>query len=136
MASSLEAALAQRLVRVLCPNCKRPDLSPKAQAIRAQYGLNGPHPIYAAVGCAACRQTGYHGRHAVFELMDMNDEIRQLVLKMCSTGEIRAAAQRYGMRTLNEDGWRLVGEGITTVDEVLRVTKAGRTNGVMAVNGH
>jgi type II secretory ATPase GspE/PulE/Tfp pilus assembly ATPase PilB-like protein len=135
VASSLEAALAQRLVRVLCERCKQEDRSAKAVAVREQIDFPPDRPLYEAVGCEACRQTGYHGRRAVFELMDMNDDIRQLVLRSSATGDIRKAAQRTGMPTLNEDGWRIVAEGATTVDEVLRVTKAGRVNGAGGLNG-
>jgi len=76
------------------------------------------------VGCAECRQTGFYGRHAIFEWMDSDNEIRQLILKNASSDVIREAARRGGMRTLAEDGWRLVRQGITTVEEVLSVTTA------------
>ena len=75
------------------------------------------------MGCRACRQTGYHGRHGIFEMMEMNYEVRQMMLKACSSGEIGEAARRHGMRTLGDDGWRLVRKGITTPEEVMRVTK-------------
>ncbi|MBN1866099.1 type II/IV secretion system protein [Candidatus Sumerlaeota bacterium] len=136
VASSLEGVLAQRLVRVLCGECKTEDTSPATQAIRVEIGLDPAVRVYRAVGCSACRATGYHGRRGVFELMGMNDEIRQLILSSTSSGVIREAARRSGLRTLSEDGWRLVGLGATTVDEVLRVTKDARLNGVSAANGH
>jgi type II secretory ATPase GspE/PulE/Tfp pilus assembly ATPase PilB-like protein len=123
VASSLEAVLAQRLVRVLCPHCKEEDTTPATQALRAEFRFAANAPIYKAVGCRECRQTGYHGRRAIFEWMDSNNEIRQMILKNCSSGEIREAARRAGMTSLAEDGWRLVGEGVTTPEEVLRVTK-------------
>ena len=123
VASSLEAVLAQRLVRVLCPQCREPDTSPTAQAVRTDQGLAPDHVIYRAVGCRACRQTGYHGRQAVFEWMDTTQEVRRLILRNASSGEIREAARRGGLRTLSEDGWRLVVAGVTTPEEVLRVTK-------------
>jgi general secretion pathway protein E/type IV pilus assembly protein PilB len=133
VASSLEAVLAQRLVRVLCPSCKAEDSSPKAVAFRARIGLPADRPYYRAVGCEACRRTGFHGRRALFEMMDLNDEIRQLILSSHSSGEIRDTACRFGLRMLSDDGWRVVMEGATTVDEVLRVTKDSRLNGVSAV---
>jgi type II secretory ATPase GspE/PulE/Tfp pilus assembly ATPase PilB-like protein len=114
VASSLEAVLAQRLVRVLCPECKQVDHSATTLALKAQYSIPADVPLYRAVGCRACRNTGYHGRHGIFEWMDTSNEIRQMILKSCSSG----------MRTLAEDGWRLIGEGVTTPEEVLRVTKA------------
>jgi type II secretion system protein E len=123
VASSLEAVLAQRLVRVLCPLCKKTDDSPATAAFKSQVGIPATTPVYKAAGCRECRQTGYHGRRAIFEWMDSNNEIRQLILKNCSSDQVREAARRAGMRTLSEDGWRLVGEGVTSPEEVLRVTK-------------
>ena len=124
VASSLEAVLAQRLVRVLCTHCKQPDDSPTAQAFKAQLGIPAHVTIYKSVGCRECRNTGFFGRHAIFEWMDSDSEIRQLILKNASSDQIRDAARRAGMKTLAEDGWRLVRMGITTVEEVLSVTTA------------
>ena len=123
VASSLEAVLAQRLVRVLCKHCKQPDTSPTTAAIKAQIGIPADTTVYRAVGCRECRNTGYHGRHAIFEWMDIDNDLRQLVLKNVSSGEIAAQAKRNGLRVLSEDGWRLVRSGVTTPEEVLRVTK-------------
>ena len=122
VASSLEAVLAQRLVRVLCPKCKAPDTSANARAFRSRMGIAPEVPLFRAVGCRECRQTGFHGRHAIFEWMDTDETIRRLILESASTDQIRAAARAAGMRTLAEDGWRLVAQGITTVEEVLGVT--------------
>ena len=124
VASSLEAVLAQRLVRVLCKHCKQVDDSPAALAFKVQAGIPANTTIYRSVGCRECRQTGFFGRHAIFEWMDSSNEIRQLILKNSSSDLIRDAAVRSGMRTLAEDGWRLVRQGITTVEEVLSVTTA------------
>ena len=134
VASSLEAVLAQRLVRVLCEQCKEKDVSPTTQAFKREIALSPATPVFCSVGCEACRRTGFHGRRGVFEMMDMNDEIRQMALAMRSAGEIREVARRFGMRSLSEDGWRVVAEGATTVEEVLRVTKDERLNGTLAVN--
>jgi len=124
VASSLEAVLAQRLVRVLCTHCKREDHSPAAQAFKTRVGIPANTTIYQSVGCRECRNTGFHGRHAIFEWMDSDDEIRRLILQNSSSDQIREAARRAGMNTLAEDGWRLVQHGITTVEEVLSVTTA------------
>ena len=124
VASSLEAVLAQRLVRVLCPHCKQPDNSAPAQSFKLKLGIAADKTIYKSVGCRECRNTGFFGRHAIFEWMDTDEGIRQLILKSASTDQIRAAARKAGMRTLAEDGWRLVAAGITTVEEVLSVTTA------------
>jgi type II secretory ATPase GspE/PulE/Tfp pilus assembly ATPase PilB-like protein len=124
VASSLEAVLAQRLVRVLCPRCKQEDRSPTAQTFKEKIGISPGTPVYRSVGCEECRQTGFYGRHAIFEWMDSTLEIRQLILKNVSSDVLGDAARRSGMRTLAEDGWRLVNLGITTVEEVLSVTTA------------
>ena len=124
VASSLEAVLAQRLVRVLCKHCKQEDKSPTANAFKLQVGIPANTTIYRSVGCRECRNTGFFGRNAIFEWMDADNEIRQLILKSASTDLVRDAARRGGMRTLAEDGWRLVRLGITTVEEVLSVTTA------------
>jgi len=124
VASSLEAVLAQRLVRVLCPHCKQADDSKTAQAFKAKLGIALDKTIFKSVGCRECRNTGFFGRQAIFEWMDTDEEIRQLILKSASTDQIRNAARRAGMTTLAEDGWRLVAAGVTTVEEVLSVTTA------------
>jgi type II secretion system protein E len=129
VASSLEAVLAQRLVRVLCKACKQEDHTPAAEAFKAQVGIPASTTIYRSVGCRECRQTGFLGRHAIFEWMDTDNEIRQLILKNASSDLIRDAARRAGMKTLAEDGWRLVRMGITTVEEVLSVTTAKEVAG-------
>jgi general secretion pathway protein E/type IV pilus assembly protein PilB len=124
VASSLEAVLAQRLVRVLCKHCKQPDDSARAQQFKIKLGIPADKIIFKSVGCRECRNTGFFGRHAIFEWIDTDEEIRQLILKSASTDQIRAAARKGGMRTLAEDGWRMVANGITTVEEVLSVTTA------------
>ena len=124
VASSLEAVLAQRLVRVLCKHCKQEDHSPAADAFKAQVGIPASTIIYRSVGCRECRNTGFYGRHAIFEWMDSDNEIRKLILNSASSDVLREAAQRAGMTSLASDGWRLVSQGITTVEEVLSVTTA------------
>jgi general secretion pathway protein E/type IV pilus assembly protein PilB len=124
VASSLEAVLAQRLVRVLCIHCKQPDNSPTAQTLKSKLGIPTNTTIYKSIGCRECRNTGFFGRHAIFEWMDTDQEIRQLVLQNASTDQIRAAARKQGMKSLAEDGWRLVRQGVTPVEEVLSVTTA------------
>ncbi|MSU23440.1 MAG: type II/IV secretion system protein [Opitutus sp.] len=122
VASSLEAVLAQRLVRLLCPHCRQVDTTPEARDYKTKLGIKPETKVYRAVGCRECRQTGYHGRRAIFEWMDSSSEIRTLILKNSSTDAIRDAARRVGMTTLAEDGRRLVEEGVTTIEEVLSVT--------------
>jgi general secretion pathway protein E/type IV pilus assembly protein PilB len=124
VASSLEAVLAQRLVRVLCKSCKQADDSATAQAFKTRLGIPANATIYHSVGCRECRNTGFMGRHAIFEWMDADAEIRQLILRNASSDQIRVAAAAGGMRSLAHDGWRLVRLGVTTVEEVLSVTTA------------
>ncbi len=136
VASSLEAVLAQRLVRLLCPHCKQVDTTPTARDYKIKIGLKPDAVVYRAVGCRECRQTGYHGRRAIFEWMDSSNEIRALILKNASTDAIRDAACRAGMRTLAEDGRRLVQEGVTTIEEVLSVTTVHEMTSADAANNH
>ena len=123
VASSLEAVLAQRLVRVLCPHCKVEDDSDINAALKVRLGYPQSQVFYKGVGCGECRHSGFHGRQAIFEWMDMNNEIVELLLKNSSSNIIREAAIRNGMSSLSDDGWRLVRKGITTPEEVMRVTK-------------
>ncbi len=124
VASSVDAILSQRLVRVLCPHCKEPDDSAETRRV-----LKGMAGVYRAVGCEACRQTGFSGRRGIFELLDMREELRRLIMDGCSAGQLREAARGFGWRSLYEDGLRVIGEGDTTLAEVLRVSKAGLTGG-------
>ncbi len=130
--SALEGVLAQRLVRTLCMDCREEDTSEAAHAYRKHINLKENAVIYRARGCESCRNTGYHGRRAIFELLVMNEKICAMVLDSRSTGEIRQAAREDGLHALSEDGWRLVSESVTTIDEVLRVTKTehGNENGL------
>jgi general secretion pathway protein E/type IV pilus assembly protein PilB len=129
VASSLEAVMAQRLVRVLCPDCKAADTTARTAALRARVEALREVEIFAAVGCKNCRMTGFTGRRAVFELMTMSGAIREILLRGGSSIEIKDAAKREGMKTLIEDGWRVVAEGSTTPSEVLRVSKDEGTDG-------
>lgn len=130
VASSLESVLAQRLVRLLCPSCKKADHSEQAKALRERVPMLQNVPLYAAGGCKLCRNTGFNGRRAVFEMMTMTNEVRQLLLKNASSVEIRDVARKQGMTSLTEDGWRVVAQGVTTIDEVLRVSKYEGANEV------
>ena len=123
VASSLEAVLAQRLVRVLCPSCKAIDTSKRTQTLQERVEALRDVEIFSAKGCKNCRMTGFTGRHALFELMTMSANIRTVLLRGGSSIEVKDAARAEGMRTLIEDGWRLVRNGTTTPSEVLRVSK-------------
>lgn len=128
VASSLEAVIAQRLVRILCPECKEVDRTEKSNEIRKRVSTLEAAVVYRAVGCPHCRKTGYHGRRAVFEVMTMSNKIRKLLLQNASSIEIKEVARAEGMKTVAEDGWRVVAEGTTSIDEVLRVSKYDGAN--------
>jgi general secretion pathway protein E/type IV pilus assembly protein PilB len=129
VASSLEAVLAQRLVRTLCPACREINDSPRARAVRDRFEVLRHATLYRAVGCRSCRQTGFMGRRALFEMMPLTPGLRDLLLAGASSGEIKEVARKEGMKTLSEDGWRLVQAGVTTPDEVLRVSRDDGVNG-------
>jgi general secretion pathway protein E len=114
--SSVVGVLAQRLVRVICPRCKQPHgeaLTPWAETV----------PTHRGAGCDHCFGTGYKGRVGIFELMELNEEIRRLIMQNADASVLNEAARRRGMRTLREDGWQKVAAGVTTVEEVVRVTQ-------------
>lgn len=131
VAAALEGVLAQRLVRVLCDECREEDDTAPTRAVKAEVTRLAGCTVYRPTGCEACRFTGFRGRRGVFEMMRLTEDIREILLTTRSPGAIRAAAVQEGLRSLSEDGWRLVAEGVTTVEEVLRVTKDSRTNGAI-----
>ena len=124
VASSVEAVMAQRLVRTICPNCT------EEQKVDRDYlrQINCPEHIiesgtfHHGVGCEDCRQQGYQGRLAIYEMLVMSEAIRPLILKREASSAIGQAAINEGMRTLRDDGWQKVVDGKTTIEEILRVT--------------
>jgi type II secretion system protein E len=123
VASSLEAIIAQRLVRVVCPHCREPLTDSEAMPLRRRFKDQLPAVLYKNVGCEHCQGTGYHGRIGIFEMMLVSDEIRAMILENASAPELRKVAMRQGMKSLREDGFRQLHNGRTTVQEILRVTK-------------
>jgi len=114
--SSLVAVLAQRLVRLVCPFCKVPAgarITPLGSSIET----------YKGAGCERCFNSGFVGRVGIFEMMELSDELRKLIMRNADASEITMAARRSGMRTLREDGWMKVEAGVTTAEEVMRVTQ-------------
>jgi len=126
ISSALLGVLAQRLVRVICPDCKE-EKSLKS-SLRTEMGIIGKEDIkvYQGKGCKACSQTGFRGRCGIYELLVIDDNIRELILKKSTAQIIRDQARKAGMATLREDGWDKVIKGITTVEEILRVTQNDR----------
>jgi type IV pilus assembly protein PilB len=126
VASSIQAIMAQRLVRVICKKCKAVDESPDPYHLKA-LGITPEdlekHPVHKGAGCSQCQNTGYKGRIAIFEMFEMNTEIRELAFAKAPTTELRIAAKASGMRTLMEDGKIKIFRGTTTPDEVVRITQ-------------
>src|SRR5881275_1875253 len=122
--SALNCILAQRLVRVVCPMCKQPVHYP--DDVLEASGLNpqvwGSVPFYEGVGCPDCAGTGFHGRTAIHELLDLSDRIRELILEKKPTSEVRKAAGEEGMRFLREAALAKIRTGVTTLKEINKVT--------------
>ncbi len=127
VSSTVSGVMAQRLVRVLCPEC-REAYKPRAADVPADFPLKEMlargEKLYRPVGCRRCRDKGYAGRVGLYELLVANDEIRQLAGERIASHKIKQAAMKAGMRTLRQDGWRKVARGQTTIEEVMRVTGA------------
>ena len=123
VSSAVQAIIAQRLVRVLCPHCKEPYEPEEAQWTELGLGKDASGPIFRAKGCEKCLETGYRGRTGIYEFLRMTESIKGLVLQTSDANQISRAARKEGMVNLREDGIQKVTEGKTTVSEVLRVTQ-------------
>jgi len=127
VASSIQAIMAQRLVRVICQECREEDPDPDPYILKL-LGMDpetiGERKIYRGAGCKTCHNTGYRGRIGIFEMMEMNSELRDLAFNRAPTNKIRQAAKASGMRNLLEDGKMKILKGITTPEEVARLAQA------------
>lgn len=127
VASSIQAIMAQRLVRTLCKECKKVDTKPDPSMMRlcgfTREQLEG-QTIYKAGGCSHCNNSGYRGRQGIFELLVMNQELRELSFNRASVTQLRKAARATGMNTLLTDGQRKILRGVTSIEEVTRITQA------------
>ena len=126
LSSSLLGVLAQRLVRRLCPSCRKEVPFAGVDGVPAELEFqngNAFTTVWEAVGCAACSGTGYLGRVGIFELLPVTSEICKVIVQRADAGAIRNLAIQQGMRLLRDDGWDKVGQGVTTLAEVLRVTR-------------
>jgi general secretion pathway protein E len=126
ISSSVVAVMAQRLIRVICPNCKVPDGAQEhAISIAGQSPSASPvrGPLYKGMGCENCLQTGYLGRTGIFELLIVDDDIKEMMTTRCAAHTIKQAAVEKGMSTLRDDGLRKALAGETTLEEVCRVTQ-------------
>jgi type IV pilus assembly protein PilB len=119
VSSAIDCVVAQRLVRLLCQHCKRPQKL--SDAVLEDYGLAGAEPL-EPVGCSRCAGSGYRGRIGVYEVMTVSEKIRSLILERASVDALAAAAVEEGMDRLRDDGLRKVREGLTSIAEVERMT--------------
>lgn len=124
VATSLQGIMAQRLVRMICTNCREP-----VQYIPEQLSEMGfetetlkDFSFYKGKGCKNCNNIGYRGRMGIYELVDMNETLRDMAYRMAAANEIRKVARTLGMTTLKEDGIRKAKDGKTTLEEVFRIT--------------
>jgi len=124
LASAVTGILAQRLVRRICERCKEP--LPTPRALRHLFQGDVPDRVYRGTGCDDCRGTGFLGRQGIFELLVLNDELRNLMHDRASELEIVDTARRTGLTTLRDACMARVADGTTTLEEVIRVTMAGR----------
>jgi type II secretion system protein E len=125
VASSIEALIAQRLVRTLCPDCKTPAEydADYLKEIQFPVGRLAETTLYKSAGCEACRNTGYRGRTGIYEILPVTEEIRQHIIGRDPASRIKHTAIKQGMTTLRDDGWDKVLRGVTSLEEVLRVTE-------------
>jgi type IV pilus assembly protein PilB len=127
VASAIQAILAQRLVRMICPECKVIDENPDKFVLKqlnfTKEQLEGQH-IYKGAGCSRCGNTGFRGRRAIFELLQLNNELRELAFKRASAAELRLAAKTSGMKNLLEDGKLKILRGVTTPEELVKIAQA------------
>lgn len=121
-ASTVEGVMAQRLLRKLCTRCKTP-FDPTRDDVPSDFPEPLPERIYRPVGCRECRDSGYAGRTGVYELLGTDDGVRQLCVERASATQIRQHALKHGLKTLRQSGWEKVTEGLTSIDEVCRITK-------------
>jgi general secretion pathway protein E len=125
LSSTVNAILAQRLVRTLCDKCKQPHklTDDEIQAWRLGGQLGAARRIYRAVGCEECGHTGYSGRTAIVELLNISNRLRKLITNNADADVLYKTAREEGLRTMYEDGMRKVVDGATTMEEVLRITQ-------------
>jgi general secretion pathway protein E len=122
VASVLEGVIAQRLLRRICQACREPYRAPAADLEALGIAAAADAPLFRGRGCDECRGTGYRGRTAIYELFMITEDVRSLMLRRASAREIRRLAVDAGMVTLRMDGWIKARQGITTIEEILRVT--------------
>jgi general secretion pathway protein E len=123
LSSTVRGILAQRLVRMICPECRQRDDSPATREEARKLHVPDSAPLFKGIGCEACSQSGFFGRTGIYELLVVDEEIRKMVVRNVDSNQLRATAINRGMKTLLRYGIERAVEGVTTIDEVLRVTQ-------------
>ncbi len=122
VSSAISGVLAQRLIRKLCTHC-REEYTPSAGELPPDSAFERGQKLHRAKGCRECRHTGYRGRLGIYELLTIDEEIRDMIVRRKSAGEIQQVGLAKGFKLMRDDGWAKVLKGITTVEEIMRVTK-------------
>ncbi len=122
-ASAVDCVIAQRLARQLCAQCKKRAVMPEAALIEAGFRVSADLEVYEAVGCGRCSQSGYRGRIGIFSVMVMSEKLKEMTITGASEAELTQVAREEGMLTLREDGLRKVRAGVTSIEEVTRVSR-------------
>ncbi|MCU0857086.1 MAG: GspE/PulE family protein [Pontiellaceae bacterium] len=128
VASAVEGIVAQRLIRRLCPFCRKPielDVAQREVLRREGFPVEklDTHTVYEPGGCDECRGSGFRGRTGIYEILTVDDHIRPLIINRSAASDIKREAMRHGLHTLRDDGWSKVLKGVTTVEEILRVSE-------------
>jgi general secretion pathway protein E len=123
LSSTIRGILAQRLIRIICPNCIETDPSIANKEELKLLGITGDITLYRGKGCEKCAFTGFYGRAGIFELLIIDDDVRKLILKNADSNQIRELAKSHGMNTLLDDGAEKIKKGVTTLAEIFRVTQ-------------
>jgi type II secretory ATPase GspE/PulE/Tfp pilus assembly ATPase PilB-like protein len=121
ISSSVECVIAQRLVRMICDDCKRELKAPGS--VLKTFGEKEKVKIYKGAGCPKCKMTGYRGRTAIYEIFSLNEDIREMIVNKAPVSAVRKKAAEDGMTLLKQNGWEKAKNGITTVEEILKVTQ-------------
>jgi len=125
ISAAVNGALAQRLLRRICENCKEPlTVIPESTAVYLEKHSDQTGQLYCGTGCEICHNTGYKGRIGIYELLVLNEELRDIITHNPSLGDLKAAAKKQGMRSLRDDGLHKAFQGMTTVEELIRITES------------
>jgi general secretion pathway protein E/type IV pilus assembly protein PilB len=125
--SAVSGVLAQRLIRRICKHCKE-EYQPDPVHVPPDFPLPKGQAVFRGTGCRECRNTGYRGRFGIFELLIIDDQLKEMIVRRKSATEMLGVARGKGLKLMREDGWSKVLKGSTTIEEIVRVTKAEMTS--------